>query len=193
MSHRISFSKILRSLFLCLAVLILMVFLYVCLLIAQPQPEEKATSPSPSAPQTLTSPDQLQNLIAAFPAPVLCFAADAGAVLVGGESHDTDAASGICRVLTLGYRTKDGLQCTLSSVSPVPDTDLFPREDLHPAQSTCTISGVTGIVMQNSLHRRLYAQTDAALYVADFPECVPEQLTQIAGQLQLVIFDAMSQ
>jgi len=185
-----SFTHGLKLCFRLLLAILAMIVLYLCFLIMSPQDtlsgQKTVLSASPAF--TLTDADALPQLMASFPGAMLCADPDSGWTLRSGFAQDVQAGNTLARLAQLQYTLPDGSAVLLSSVTPADSYDALPRGTLE-LHSTVpvTLSGLRALVLEDTEHFALYAQSSACLYRAEFPLSMRPQAQQLSDMLQLTV------
>ncbi|MBQ8556539.1 MAG: hypothetical protein IJ438_11800 [Clostridia bacterium] len=187
--------RILRSVLLAVLALLLMAVFYVAIIMGQPQEDGvtgiEARSDQPlleAMPSALLITDSalMDQLLEAFPAPVMYPLYGSALTLESGLCADVAFEGGLGRTVTLTYRAEEDITMTVQSIYPARAISLIGKGDY-------TISGLTGqslaglrsVRMENDSTIRLHAQGSDALYVVTVPKVESAVLRQLTASLQL--------
>ena len=171
--------------------------LYFTLIIGQPQKEEgkeeTVSQPLLSASPAISidSEGELQKIIAAFPAPVMCFMSGSGMIFVSGNSTDAAWQGQFGRVLTLYWQTPEGKPMILQSIYPAEAIELMGKQDyIFSSMAGPVLAGRTSVRMENAENIRLHMQMeDEGLYILIVPKSLDEDLPDISRSIQLFVVD----
>ena len=169
--------------------------LYFTLIIGQPQPEEgkeeAAPQPPLSASPALNIEDEaaLQEMVAAFPAPVMSFMSGSGMIFVSGTSTDAAWEGKFGRVLTLYWQTTDGEPLILQSIYPAEAIDLMGKQDyIFSSTAGPALFGQSSVRMENTNSIRLHVQAESrGIYVLTVPKSLDDDLSDISRSIQLFV------
>lgn len=172
---------------------VLLAVFYIAVVMGQPQ--GKPVDPAPAAKQPLPRPlesaihisseEQLAQLSADFPAPLMYPAYAEDLTLAGGVLKDTAYEGGVARIATLTYLTEDGAELSVISIYPARALDLMGRGDYRNASAGPSLAGIPSARMENDDTVRLHAQGDEALYVLTLPRSLSDTLPHITSVMQL--------
>ena len=135
--------------------------------------------------QSLTQLSDLQSLAAAFPVPVLMAASGSGLTLESGGSYDVAFENGVGRILSLNYRTENGIELQVDSIYPARALTLMDGSSYRLIGSGQTVAGQSTVRMESSTHIRLHMQTSKGLYVITIPKGAQDELSSAATALRL--------
>ena len=168
----------------------LLALLAASLIIAKPGDEEKA--PAPVAPSAEASPavtveneQDLPELIASFPAPVMSFMSGSGMTFVSASSADTALNGGFGRIATLNWQTPEGEPVMLRSVWPADALSLLEPGYHFMPYAGPALFGNASVRMENDDAVRIHTTTDRALYVVLLPRSLSGQAGTLCRSLQL--------
>lgn len=187
--------RILRSAALALVSLLLMAVFYLAVIMGQPQPHAADEAAAPrqaaeltplSAPVLITDAAHLTALQDFCPAPMLITARHSTLQLQRGLCTDATWEGNAGRIVTLEYKTADGLDVVLTTICPADALQLLPKEDYAiTGKASPTVAGIKSVRMENEGHIRLHAQGDSALYVVTAPHLAQNDLIHLTSALQL--------
>jgi len=184
--------KILHRIAAVLAAVVLGAVFYLAVVLGQPEESDK-TAPLQEQPLLAASPaiqltaaEELPQLTAAFPVPVLSFLPGAGPQLNAGMSYDAAFENGFARILDLRYILSSGGTVQVQSIYPARALSLLSREGytLRTASSQ-SLAGLQAVRMDSASGVRFHAQSDQALYVVTLPRMEDEALSATLKALQL--------
>lgn len=170
--------------------------LYLTLVIAQPQPEnsEKSGEERPpllsaSPAQTISSENEIQELIRSFPGPVMSFMSGSGMTFVSGTSADLAWQGQFCRQVTLYWQTREGEPLILQSIYPAEALEIMGRGDYSFSGSAGpTLFGMPSVRMENRNTVRVHVQAEGeGLYVLTVPKTLEGALSDLSRSIQLFV------
>lgn len=168
----------------------MLAFAAVSLILAKPQEEEKAPAPerltqhgSPAV-EARTEND-LVDLIADFPAPVMSFMSGSGMTFVSATSSDAAVSGSFGRVATLYWQTEEGEPLILQSICPADALSLLESGYHFTVHAGPTLFGKPSVRMEKADAIRLHAATEQALYVVVLPKSLSGQISALCRSLQL--------
>ena len=183
--------RILRIAGTILAAAVMAAVFYLAVVLGQPEAKDQpVTVDQPllaaSPAMQMTTADQLPQLTATFPVPVMSFLQGAGPELIAGASYDAAFENGFARVLELRYRLASGDTVTVQSIYPARALSLIKRDGytLRTAASQ-SLAGLSAVRMDSPSAIRLYAQSAQALYVVTLPRMDAEGLSATVRALHL--------
>ena len=166
--------------------------LYFTLIIGQPQPKEKeettaqpALTASPAV--TIDREEELGELIASFPAPVMSFMSGSGMLFVRGTSADAAWKGQFGRVATLYWQTADGEPLILQSIYPAEALEIMGKGNyIFSGTAGPTLFGQASVRMENGETVRAHVQAEGrGLYVLTVPRSLAARLSEISRSIQL--------
>ena len=163
---------------------------YVLVCVFNPQEEEPVeTSPqellSASPAVVLASENELLDIIADFPIPVLCSWGDASLRLIAGSSYDAAFENGFGRITALRY-LYGTTEVDVFSIYPARAIPLLGRADYHmSAAPSPLLAGYNSVRMENETTIRIHIQTQSGLYAVMIPKTAVGVLSEIIRPLQL--------
>lgn len=187
--------KILKTVLASLLMMVVVAVFYLAVILGQPQADPDAVVVSTDQPvltaspaATLSSADELEALLQAFPVPAL-YAADASALaLNGGNSYDMAYEDGFARILTLSYTTGTGARVEVQSIYPARALDFVPKGDYHIGEvAGQSIAGLESVRMENDQFIRLHVQAAEGIYVLTVPTMTADELAGVTRALQLYV------
>lgn len=173
-----------------LVLLALLAVAAAALILAKPQ-EKTAETPAdrPAAVSrpaiTVEAENDLVNLVADFPAPVMSFMSGSGMTFVSAASADAAFSGGFGRVATLYWQTADGQPMTLQSIWPADALSLLEDGYHFTLYLGPSLFGSASVRMENDTSIRLHVTTDQALYVVLLPRSLSGQINTLCRSLQL--------
>ena len=187
--------RVLRGVLMALLSALLILLFYVAVVMGQPQGQatpavevrmdQPLLPPLPNAVR-ITDEEEVDQLTAVFPAPLLHAAYGRALVFVEGVCRDLAWSEGWSRVVTLTYRTEDFSTLTVSSIYPARALELVGREDYtFTGRLGQSLGGLRTVPMHNSTTLRLHAQGEEALYVLTAPKVSDAVLRQWTAAMQL--------
>ena len=167
------------------------------LILRNPEPEESGAVMLTDQPLLTASPatvltrtNTLDDMLKAFPAPVLCPLQGSGLTLTGGTSYDAAFEGGVGRILELTYRTEDGKEIKLTSIYPARALALLPIQDYKLSREAGqTLAGLRSVRMERSGAIRLHAQGYEALYALETPPESTAWLVSLTRLLYLMEYE----
>ena len=167
--------------------------LFLALIIAQPQPDqaEEAAAPQPlltAGPErSVTSENDLRELVQAFPAPVMSFMSGSGMVFVSGEIKNARWGGGYGRILNLYWQTGEGDPLILRSIYPAEAIDLLGKGSYAFSDTAGpSLFGLSSVRMENADHVRVHVQAAGrGVYALIIPRSLRANLAGIARSIQL--------
>ena len=171
--------------------------LYFTLIIGHPQSMKEAEVPSEqpaltaSPAMTIGREEELRNLIATFPAPVMSFMSGSGMVFVSGESADAAWKGQFGRILTLYWQTAEGQPLILQSIYPADALELMGKGDYSfSSVSGPSLFGQTTVRMENGETVRIHLQSAGrGLYALTAPRELTDSLGELTRSIQLFVVD----
>ena len=163
----------------------------VSLILAQPQqdetvPAETALPVSPSPAVTVDSEEDLAELIAGFPIPVVSFMSGSGMRFVSATAADTAHGSGFARVATLYWQTPEGEGVMLQSICPADALELLEDPSFHFSSiAGPSLFGTASVRMENEQVIRIHTATAHGLYVFSLPKSLAGSVSGLSRSLQL--------
>jgi hypothetical protein len=172
---------------------VLLAVFYIAVVMGQPQGEPDKSAPAAKQPlphplenaMHISSEEQLTQLSADFPAPLMYPAYAEDLVFAGGVLKDTAYEGGVARIATLTYHTADGAELSVVSIYPARALDLMGRGDYRNASAGPSLAGIPSARMENGDTIRLHAQGNEALYVLTLPRSLSGTMQRIATTMQL--------
>lgn len=172
---------------------VLLAVFYIAVVMGQPQSEPDEAAPAAKQPlprplesaMHISSEDQLAQLSADFPAPLMYPAYAEDLTFTGGVLKDTAYEGGVARIATLTYYTEDGSALSVVSIYPARALELMGRGDYRKASAGPTLAGIPSARMENDDTIRLHAQGDEALYVLTLPRGLSGSMQRITTTMQL--------
>lgn len=172
---------------------VLLAVFYIAAVMGQPQGEPDDAVPAVKQPLPrplenaihISSEDQLAQLSADFPAPLMYPAYAEDLTFAGGVLKDTAYEGGVARIATLSYLTEDGAVLSIVSIYPARALDLMGRGDYRSATIGPLLAGIPSARMENDDTVRLHAQGDEALYVLTLPRGLTSVMQRITTTMQL--------
>ena len=183
-----------KAILLTLLTIVLLAAFYLAVVMGTPQQEESAVTVQqdqpllPALPSALfiTDPNQLRQLLDAFPAPVMASMNAAALRFESGLCEDVPFEGGLGRKITLTYRTAEDALVTLLSIYPARATTLIPKGD-HTVSGTfgLPLAGLRSVRMEKPGSICMHAQGPEALYVVTLPELSTSSLRALTTTFQL--------
>lgn len=172
---------------------VLLAVFYIAVVMGQPQSEPDEAAPAAKQPLPrplesaihISSEEQLAQLSADFPAPLMYPAYAEDLTFAGGVLKDTAYEGGVARIATLSYLTEDGAELSVTSIYPARALDLMGRGDYRNATIGPLLAGIPSARMENDDTVRLHAQGDEALYVLTLPRGLTDAMQRITTTMQL--------
>lgn len=187
--------KALKAVLATLLTLLVVAVFYLAVILGQPQENPDAVVISTDQPVltaspavTLSSAEQLESMLQAFPVSAL-YAADSSSLsLSGGTSYDMAYEDGFARILTLSYTTEAGTRVEVQSIYPARALDFVPKGDYHIGQvAGQSIAGLESVRMENGQSIRLHVQAAEGIYVLTVPTMTADELASVTRALQLYV------
>ncbi len=169
---------------------VVLVFLYITLIVAQPQEapaKEKVSLPLMNASQArvANNEQELYDLVAAFPVPVMSFMSGSGMVFVSGTSSDTAFNGGFARLVTLYWQTPEGQPLILQSWYPG-DLSLMGKGNYaFSSVAGPVLFGTSSVRMENGDTVRIHTLTEDGLYAVTVPKALSSSLSALTRSIQL--------
>lgn len=191
--QRMTLQRLLGHISALLLALLLIALFYVLVIMADPPESERVQalidqpllSASPAV--TVSGPDELDALLAAFPVPALCAASGSGLTLLSGTSYDVAFEGGFARVADLLYQAQDGTTLVATTIYPARAVSLLGKEDYAiSAQSGAAVAGMATVRMEDETTIRLHVQGESALYSVTAPQVDASTLSSLVRPLQLL-------
>ncbi len=187
--------KVLKRILTFLLCLMLMAVFYVAVIMGQPQEDEAAPiaavqdqpllSPLPSA-IFISDAAQMDQILAAFPAPLMHAASGNALTFVQGQCHDVSFEGGLGRIATFTYRTENGDSLIITSIYPARALALLGKGDLIISGTAGqSMAGLRSVRMENETTIRLHAQGPEAIYALTTAKQNSAVLRQLTAALQL--------
>ena len=182
----------LKAVLLTALTIVLLAAFYLAVVMGTPQQAGSAVSAKQDQPLLtalpaavfITDAAQLDQLLDAFPAPVLASMNAAALRFDSGLCEDVPYENGLGRKVTLTYRTGDGAAVTVVSIYPARATELIPKGDYTISGTAgLTLAGLRSVRMENAATVRLHAQGKTALYIVTLPHRA--DLKSLTSTLQL--------
>ena len=166
--------------------------LYFTLIIGQPQQEERhGETQQPlltaSPAMSIEKEEDLRELVAAFPAPVMSFMSGSGIRFVSGTSSDAAWHGGFGRILTLYWQNAEDEPMILQSIYPAEALELMGKGDYaFSPVSGPSLFGQRSVRMENGETVRIHVQAEGeGLYVLTVPESLGDSLSELSRSVQL--------
>lgn len=193
--------KALRIILGILAAALMIAVFYVAVVLGQPQenPEKVIVSPdqpvmTASPAVTLTTEDELDAMLRAFPVAALYAVEGSDLTLTGGMSYDATYEDGFARIMILNYAAQlNGKQVEMSvqSIYPARALEFVQRGDYHIAHvAGQALAGLQSVRMEDGEHIRLHAQAEEGIYVLTVPAMTADELAAVTRSLQLYTKEA---
>lgn len=188
--------KLLKIIFGTILTILLVAISYVAVILGHPQENPDTVIVSQDQPlmtaspaQTLTTADELEAMLRAFPVPAL-YAVEGGALsLTGGMCYDASFEEGFARIMLLTYSAELGgqkVQLEVQSIYPARALDFVQKGDYHIAKvAGQPLAGMQSVRMEDGEHIRLHAQAAEGIYVLTVPTMTAEELAAVTRSLQL--------
>ena len=173
---------------------LLLALLYVILILGQPQEESKAeaTEPPPlsagPAIQAATE-NELRELIAAFPAPVMSFMSGSGMSFVSAASSDTSWRGGTARTAESYWQTPEGEPMILQSIYPSALEIMGMGDYSFSGTAGPSLFGQASVRMENAETVRVHTVVENAVYVVTVPRSLAGDLSSLCQSIQLFTVD----
>lgn len=193
--------KALRTILGILAAALMIAVFYVAVVLGQPQknPDQVVVSQdqpvltaSPAA--MLTTEDELDAMLCAFPVAPLYAVEGSKLTLTGGMSYDAAYEDGFARIIILNYTTQlNGRQVDMSvqSIYPARALEFVQKGDYHIARvAGQALAGMQSVRMEDGEHIRLHAQGAEGIYVLTVPLMTADELAAVTRSLQLYTKEA---
>lgn len=174
-----------------LTILLLAVF-YVTVVLGQPQKDLESsvdlTQPlrAPSPAIELAAGQPLDEVIAAFPVPVLCCAPGGALTMIGGTSYDTAFESGVARITSLRYQNAQGDEVQAVSIYPARALSLLAGDGWRLVGAGPALAGTPSVQMTKGDTVRLHAQSTDGLYAVTTRVQDADVLQELLRPLQLL-------
>ena len=166
--------------------------LFLALIIAQPQPDqaEKAEAQPPLAAvpeRSVTSENDLRELVESFPAPFMNFMSGSGMVFVSGEIKNARWSGGYGRILNLYWQTGEGDPLILRSICPADAIDLLGKGNYTFSDTAGpSLFGLSSVRMENEDTVRIHVQAEGrGIYALIIPRSLRGNLAGLARSIQL--------
>jgi len=193
--------KALRIILGILAAALMIAVFYVAVVLGQPQenPEKVIVSPdqpvmTASPAVTLTTENELDAMLRAFPVAALYAVEGSDLTLTGGMSYDATYEDGFARIMILNYTAQlNGKQVDMSvqSIYPARALEFVQRGDYHIAHvAGQALAGLQSVRMEDGVHIRLHAQGAEGIYVLTVPAMTADELAAVTRSLQLYTKEA---
>lgn len=193
--------KALRIILGILAAALMIAVFYVAVVLGQPQenPEKVIVSPdqpvmTASPAVTLTTENELDAMLRAFPVAALYAVEGSDLTLTGGMSYDATYEDGFARIMILNYTAQlNGKQVDMSvqSIYPARALEFVQRGDYHIAHvAGQALAGLQSVRMEDGEHIRLHAQGAEGIYVLTVPAMTADELAAVTRSLQLYTKEA---
>lgn len=188
--------KVFKAIATGLLCLLLMAAFYIAVILGDPQGDAASPQPTPRQDQPLlsamphalliTDERDMDALLSAFPAPMLCAAHGNALTFMQGQCRDASFEGGLARVASLTYRTETGDELTLTSIYPARALSLMGKGDyVLSGMEGPAMAGLRAVRMENAASIRLHAQGPDALYTLTLPKTNAAVLRQLTAALQL--------
>lgn len=132
----------------------------------------------------ITGGEQLDTLLAGFPAPVLSSVGTGALTLNEGRCYDVPFEDGVARCADLTYALEDGRSLMLRSIYPARAVSLIER-DGYALVGSVQFAGLEAVRMTREDSIRLHAQHSEALYVVIAPQMDYGELSDLLAGIQL--------
>ena len=160
------------------------------LVIIMTEPQENETAiltdqPLMPAAQavTISAEDQLDQLLASFPAAVLCCLPGSELTLIDGTSYDVPFEDGVARIAEMRYNLPEGGEIRLTSIYPARASTLLQR-DGYDLIGDAELVGMEAVRMSRKDSIRVHAQHSEAFYVLTAPAMSYGELSGLAAGIQ---------
>lgn len=193
--------KALRIILGILAAALMIAVFYVAVVLGQPQenPDQVIVSQdqpvmTASPAVTLTTENELDAMLRAFPVAALYAVEGSDLTLTGGMSYDATYEDGFARIMILNYTAQlNGKQVDMSvqSIYPARALEFVQRGDYHIAHvAGQALAGLQSVRMEDGVHIRLHAQGAEGIYVLTVPTMTADELAAVTRSLQLYTKEA---
>jgi len=193
--------KALRIILGILAAALMIAVFYVAVVLGQPQenPDQVIVSQdqpvmTASPAVTLTTENELDAMLRAFPVAALYAVEGSDLTLTGGMSYDATYEDGFARIMILNYTAQlNGKQVDMSvqSIYPARALEFVQRGDYHIAHvAGQALAGLQSVRMEDGVHIRLHAQGAEGIYVLTVPAMTADELAAVTRSLQLYTKEA---
>lgn len=193
--------KALRIILGILAAALMIAVFYVAVVLGQPQenPDQVVVSQdqpvmTASPAVTLTTENELDAMLRAFPVAALYAVEGSDLTLTGGMSYDATYEDGFARIMILNYTAQlNGKQVDMSvqSIYPARALEFVQRGDHHIAHvAGQALAGLQSVRMEDGEHIRLHAQGAEGIYVLTVPAMTADELAAVSRTLQLYTKEA---
>lgn len=193
--------KALRIILGILAAALMIAVFYVAVVLGQPQenpekvivpPDQPVMTASPAV--TLTTENEMDAMLRAFPVAALYAVEGSDLTLTGGMSYDATYEDGFARIMILNYTAQlNGKQVDMSvqSIYPARALEFVQRGDYHIAHvAGQALAGLQSVRMEDGEHIRLHAQGAEGIYVLTVPAMTADELAAVTRSLQLYTKEA---
>ena len=160
------------------------------LVIIMTEPQENETAiltdqPLMPAAQavTISAEDQLDQLLASFPAAVLCCLPGSELTLIDGTSYDVPFEDGVARIVEMRYNLPEDGEIRLTSMYPARASTLLQR-DGYDLIGDAELAGMEAVRMSREDSIRVHAQHSEAFYVLTAPAMSYGELSGLAAGIQ---------
>ena len=184
----------LKAVLLTLVTIVLLAAFYLAVVMGTPQEEGSAVTARQDQPLLtalpaavfITDAAQLDQLLDAFPAPVLASMNAAALRFDSGLCEDIPYENGLGRKVTLTYRTAEDALVTLVSIYPARATSLITKGDYVLSDTFgLPLAGLRSVRMEKPGSICMHAQGAEALYVVTLPELSASALRALTTTFQL--------
>ena len=143
--------------------------------------DQPLTAAAPAV--TISAEEQLDQLLASFPAAVLCCLPGSDMALVGGTAYDVPFEDGVARIAEVRYRLPEGGEILLTSIYPA-RASTFLLRDGYDLIGDAELAGMKAVRMSREDSIRVHAQHSEAFYVLTAPAMSYGELSGLAAGIQ---------
>ncbi len=185
--------RLLKAVGLTLLTAVVLAAFFLAAILGQPQEAEDAVTVDNAQPLLTASPavrvtaeQELAQLAAGFPVPLMGMVSGSGLTFESGVAYDTTFESGFARIASLVWRAPSGQEITVTSIYPARALSLLGRGDYRlVAKEGQKLAGMRSVRMESATMLRLHVQASDALYAVALPLVSDEELRQMTQSLQL--------
>lgn len=185
--------RLLKAIGLTLLTAVVLAAFFLAAILGQPQEAEDAVTVDQTQPLLTASPavrvtaeQELAQLAAGFPVPLMGMVSGSGLTFASGMAYDTTFEGGFARIASLVWRAPSGQEITVTSIYPARALSLLGKGDYHlVAKEGQKLAGMRSVRMESATMLRLHVQATDALYAITLPLVTDGELRQMTQSLQL--------
>lgn len=191
--HAPLWRRLFKAIGLTLLTVVVLAAFFLAAILGQPQEAEDAVTVDQTQPLLTASPavrvtaeQELAQLAAGFPVPLMGMVSGSGLTFESGVAYDTTFEDGFARIASLVWRAPSGQEITVTSIYPARALSLLGKGDYHlVAREGQKLARMRSVRMESATMLRLHVQAADALYAITLPLVADGELRQMTQSLQL--------